>query len=651
MKRNNKIVSIFFYWSFISLIVGHNLSYSFNAENDSLSNKKRGGLCFRVDDHSNIIDYMNMAEIFNKYNAKFCIALNLNDFKTREQKDSIKVLQEMGHEIMDHTPDHRTNFFTTQFPINNYVLGSTNNPIEGIDHIVGSKICLEFEEVDTTYADHSGKTDILGNLMLGDFSALNNEQFYIYFPALNQLVAIDSLGAESIKFLDVWDESIELENLSEVEYYSFKRQKVPLSDKAFKLLVNETAKLSDDFNLKRPKVWIQPGGNFPQFDADYLKNILGDDLNFVAGSSYKLGGRKMYNEYDPRGNEKFEMQWGDFFEDDWTLEKCKKVIADGIAKHYVLIGHSHLLDLPGSLEQHFGKIDSLLAWAAEKNIPIRTYSEWAEILYDRQSDPNINVFPPLNVDLDGYVSVLDVNGIPDGYVERYWDGQGQWEIDTVDSAIEKYCFSISGATRICRVDELAGIEKGKNDFKIHTKGESGDSIVVIFTYGIDSQTPDEIFRFPADTQEWKEYTLEQSTNGNNELIIPENESSVSIDIKCSNYESGKVKISGMYLAQSKITSANSEIKIIPTSHLLSQNYPNPFNPSTIIKFSIPNISSNVVLKVHDVLGREIRTLVNEGMKPGNYEVKFDGNDLSSGVYFYTFNVDEFHQTKKMMLIK
>jgi Secretion system C-terminal sorting domain len=651
MNQGYKFVSKFFYWLFISLIVGHNLSYSFQEKNDSLANEKRGGICFRVDDHSNIVDYMNMADIFNKYNAKFCIALNFNDFKTQAQKDSIKVLQEMGHEIMDHTPDHRTNFFTTQFPIDNYVLGSTNNPIEGIDHIIENKICLEFEEVDTAFADYSGKADISGNLMSGDFSALNNEQLYIYFPLLNQLVAIDSLGVESIRFLDVWEDSVKLEKLSEIKYYSFRRQNILLTDNAFKLLVNESAKLSDDFNLERPKVWIQPGGNFPQFDAVYLKNILGDQLDFVGGSASSYGGRKVYNEYDPYGSEKFEMQWGDFFEDEWTLEKSKKVIADGIAKHYVLIGHSHLLNLPGSLKQHLDKLDSLLGWATEKNIPIRTYSEWAEILYDHQPDPHISVFPPLNVDLDGFVSALDVNGVPDGYVERYWDGQGKYEIDTIDNGIEKYCFSISGATRICRVDELAGIEKGKNDFKIQTKGELGDSIVAIFTYGIDSQTPDEVFRFPADTQEWKEYTLEQSTNGNNELIIPENESLVSIDIKCSNYESGKVKISGMYLAQSKITSVNSENEIIPTSHLLSQNYPNPFNPSTIINFSIPIESSNVELKVYDVMGREIRTLVNEGMKPGNYEVKFDVNDLSSGVYFYTLSVDEFHQTKKMMLIK
>ncbi len=649
MKHKLKFVLVFFYWSLFSLILNPNLSYSFQTENDSLSYNKRGGICFRVDDNANIIDYMKMAEIFNKYNAKFCIALNLNDFKTREQMDSIIVLQEMGNEIMDHTPDHRTNFFTTQFPVGDYFLDSLNNPIEGIDHIIGSKICLDFEEVDTTFADQSGKADISENLMLGDFSELNNEVLYIYFPALNQLVAIDSLGAESIKFLDVWGDSIKLEKFSEVKYFTFRQQNIYLTEKSFKLLVNETAKLADEFNLEQPKIWIQPGGNFPQINAEYVKKIL-NEQNFVAGSVESNGGRKTYNEYDPNESEKFEMQWGDFFEDEWPLEKCKINIANGIAKHYVLIGHSQFFDLPGTLEQHFNKIDSLLAWATEKNIPIKTYSEWAEILYDHQPDPYVNVFPPLNVDLDGYISVLDVNGIPDGYVERYWDGQGKWEIDTVISGIGKYCFSISGATRICRVDDLAGIEKGKNDFKIQTKGEPGDSIEVIFTYGSDSQTPDEVFRFPADTKEWIEYNLEQSTNGNTELLIPETESFVSVDIKCSNYVSGKVKISGMYLAQSKITLVNNENEIVPTSYLLSQNYPNPFNPSTKISYFLPD-KSMVTLKIYDVLGTELITLVDAKQNGGDYEITFNASHLSSGIYFYSLITDKFIQTKKMLYLK
>ncbi|MCB9219919.1 MAG: T9SS type A sorting domain-containing protein [Ignavibacteriales bacterium] len=103
------------------------------------------------------------------------------------------------------------------------------------------------------------------------------------------------------------------------------------------------------------------------------------------------------------------------------------------------------------------------------------------------------------------------------------------------------------------------------------------------------------------------------------------------------------------------TDVESEINL-PTKFELSQNYPNPFNPTTIIKYSVPNVvsnfsSNNVELKVYDVLGREIKTLVNQKQKAGNYEVSFDAKELSSGVYFYRLQSGDFIQTKKMMLLK
>jgi hypothetical protein len=83
---------------------------------------------------------------------------------------------------------------------------------------------------------------------------------------------------------------------------------------------------------------------------------------------------------------------------------------------------------------------------------------------------------------------------------------------------------------------------------------------------------------------------------------------------------------------------------------LYQNYPNPFNPTTTIRFTIPH-RSNVTLKVYDMLGKEIATLVDEEKNPGSYEVKFDASNLPSGVYFYKIKAGEFTQTKKMILMK
>jgi len=83
---------------------------------------------------------------------------------------------------------------------------------------------------------------------------------------------------------------------------------------------------------------------------------------------------------------------------------------------------------------------------------------------------------------------------------------------------------------------------------------------------------------------------------------------------------------------------------------LSQNYPNPFNPITVIKYKIPGISF-VTIKVYDVLGSEVTTLVNEEKPAGEYEVEFNGSELTSGIYFYQLKAGSFVETKKMAFIK
>jgi hypothetical protein len=88
----------------------------------------------------------------------------------------------------------------------------------------------------------------------------------------------------------------------------------------------------------------------------------------------------------------------------------------------------------------------------------------------------------------------------------------------------------------------------------------------------------------------------------------------------------------------------------PVDYKLSQNYPNPFNPVTKINFEVPK-QGLVTLKVYDIMGREITTLVNEVKSPGSYNVDFDASRLSSGTYFYKLSAGNFIETKKMLLIK
>ncbi len=100
---------------------------------------------------------------------------------------------------------------------------------------------------------------------------------------------------------------------------------------------------------------------------------------------------------------------------------------------------------------------------------------------------------------------------------------------------------------------------------------------------------------------------------------------------------------------------------LPKRFALKQNYPNPFNPTTTISYTIPNIVKTfqaapeqditVQLRVYDVLGREITTLINKKQKPGNYQVTFNADNLPSGIYYYKLQYGEYNQIRKMLLLK
>ena len=117
---------------------------------------------------------------------------------------------------------------------------------------------------------------------------------------------------------------------------------------------------------------------------------------------------------------------------------------------------------------------------------------------------------------------------------------------------------------------------------------------------------------------------------------------------------------GLYMYRLKQIDQNGEYKYYnlsgeinighPAEYSLSHNYPNPFNPKTTIRYSIKD-AGLVKIEIFDILGRKISTLINEEKPAGNYEVNFNANNLSSGIYFYKLTSGSFTQIKKMQLLK
>ncbi len=164
------------------------------------------------------------------------------------------------------------------------------------------------------------------------------------------------------------------------------------------------------------------------------------------------------------------------------------------------------------------------------------------------------------------------------------------------------------------------------------------------------------FELAASAYEWLGSTTTSAT-GNFSFLINDpsvNAVTLTATIPFSGSTSGFVRYN--------LVTAIDEEKNIPTKFELSQNYPNPFNPSTTIKYTIPSVIStkgrnlNVQLKVYDVLGNEVATLVNEEKPAGTYEVEFSvGREsspaIASGIYFYELKAGEYISTKKMILLK
>jgi len=176
-----------------------------------------------------------------------------------------------------------------------------------------------------------------------------------------------------------------------------------------------------------------------------------------------------------------------------------------------------------------------------------------------------------------------------------------------------------------------------------------DNNIYITGRSVDSVTKSYVLKISTTGELKWEYNLDDVTY--EQLFLPQifvNDSSLFIGGSLYDLLT-KNNIFIMKLDQKLSTGINGT-NLISSSYKLDQNYPNPFNPSTTVRYQIPEISF-VTIKVFDVLGKEIVTLVNEEKPAGNYEIEFYGTNLPSGIYFYQLKAGSFIQTKKMLMIK
>ena len=146
---------------------------------------------------------------------------------------------------------------------------------------------------------------------------------------------------------------------------------------------------------------------------------------------------------------------------------------------------------------------------------------------------------------------------------------------------------------------------------------------------------------------WPRYNINSFLTAANHVTSYDIDNDTDMDVISAGWET---TASIIWYQNPTITDVKYQTNLIPKEYSLQQNYPNPFNSTTAIKYSLPQ-RSNVTLKVYDILGNELSTLVNEEKEQGVYIINFDANNLASGLYFYRIQAGSFIDTKKMILLK
>ncbi len=443
---------------------------------------KQGGVCFRYDDIHTIAEWSEMGALFEQYGFRMCLAVMPDSIALPQQGKLLAELAKRGHEIMDHTPGHA--MFQLRYPAKQEFEEAAKLPFAAETRPGSNWVFFQYEFRKDHPENIRFTGSVSGNELKADDPGFQKHLTFtrkIYIPSTGKLYGIRVMDGKSRLFTFWGTGGVNL---------SVKNEPMILcSDMAIrpsKALIRYMAERSRmgfrKYGIPDPKVWCQPGGWEPFLTVEEIREIYGKEYRYRSASCVP----EVYPYFncfnDPAPDRyRFAMRPGfHFFDEQATLKEIKKQIADAVARHRVLIFLSHMNTrrIPGGWKAYMDSHRQLLAWLREKRIPVRTQTEWAEILYSQKADPNSDIMPPLNVD-------LNEDGIPDG-----------WELLSGAKADLQKGEAVLSRTAVLEVKELAGLEKGLNRFTLRCRGAKGTRVFV------------ELEQFPH--REWKKPSAKQT---------------------------------------------------------------------------------------------------------------------------------------------
>ncbi len=545
MKQFFKITLLLFF-----LIIGLNPARSQSTYN------KVGGVAFRIDDHQTAAKWRDFNRVFKKYGYHYSLGIDIQrvTFDTASV-NALKEVEEDGNELMDHTPYGTTCYLWV------YNLADTMGFVNhsGVDHINKNRICLTVDSVITTSVIGEGLVDLIGNKLIsrsaGEFKNMYSPAYYsnIYLPSKNLLCAWynlenkNALDPDTLALRSYWQETFVNDTAMGIAHHRLSGYDIKMTNAAQNLLIERSLYLYDSLGFPRPYTWVQPGGAFTQFTATEVKAKMGKDYGYTAAATYVAPSFKMYNEVDSLKIKRFALQNPDFTDESSNLQGLINTIADNSARHLQSFSLGHFVNLAGGWEGYLSRIDSLLAWCRDNEIPVRTVNEWASIMFDSIPNPFANAIPELYRD-------LNKNGIPDGMVAPF----GTFENTDGVTRSKNRCISRSSSGNYFAVTIMGGVEKGWNRISAYTKGMAGDSIRITINFPELSGSA-KYYNLGSNTSEWKEVSTL--------VYIDPKASRVTLQFNAlKNNIPGTMKLSGMQLRKQSFIRVDPNFTIKTSTH-------------------------------------------------------------------------------------
>jgi hypothetical protein len=447
---------------------------------------KIGGVCFRIDDTQSPSNLKALDSIFTKHGKRFTYAPNpqiANFTQSADFWSTLKFLQVRGHEIGDHTPNHYTHFFDI---LTSDSLKFSNRV--GIDHLKtvnilpvnGTRVCLKYNLLNSNGIGDETNVNVKNDMIIsrnnGEFSNLKLYGFgkntvYFYLPSLDKIVSfyglsnLNSNDPDTVNIKSFWNETIDLGVLSNIPYKKLGNFDVDIDKEGFRIMLQFSLDIYKNKGINPPTVWIQPSGETPYLSKKYIADICGSEFGYTSAATYP-GTIKGYNETDNEKNNSYGMQWQDFQEENQTVDQIKSIIVDRFARHTLSFGSNHLGIFGSSfpLKTIIKNMDEILGWCVENNIPVYTYSEWSNLLYKSQTNPEKNILPLLQNDFN-----------KDGLVDGYSILNG---LDTISGISQSNYRAVTAYNDqvMFKITNLSGIESGPNVLSFYSKGATGNKI-------------------------------------------------------------------------------------------------------------------------------------------------------------------------------